>query len=245
MSSAWGLLKRIGQKKYDQLKDSYQTGATVRIDKDLPLGLRINGMVEISQVDFILGGADLRIKHPGTSNSVLSYGTLLVGDASVNRFYLDAPDQPYVLQVVVDSKKMVEECKLFMPYDEVYPQRSEDWAFWLDDADGYIGLSAFQTKDGTQYFRVWQNDGAENVVEEDGKGNRITRIPPVQLEETIYLDPYGKETETVKYDSMLYGRHVNDNVDEFILLSAVDEKDGASIQVMVGIELAPASMKVI
>ena len=118
MVNAWGLFKRIGQKKYDQLKDSYQTGATVRIDKDLPLGVRINGMVEIPEVDFILGGSDLKIKHPGTSNSVLSYGTFPVGDSIVNRFYLDAPEQPYVLQVVVDAKKMVEECKLFMPYDD-------------------------------------------------------------------------------------------------------------------------------
>jgi hypothetical protein len=245
MANAWGLFKRIGQKKYDQLKDSYQTGATVRIDKDLPLGLRINGMVEIPEVDFILGGSDLKIKHPGTSNTVLSYGTFPVGDASVNRFYLDGPEQPYVLQVVVDSKKIVEECKLFMPYDEVYPQRSEDWAFWLADADGYIGLSVFQIKDGTQYLRVWQNDGAETVVEEDGSGNRLTRIPPVQLEETLYLDPYGKETEIVKYESMLYGRHANDSVDEYVLLAAVEEKDGASIQIMVGIELAPAAIKVI
>ncbi len=202
-------------------------------------------MVEISEVDFILGGNDLKLTHPGTSNSILSYGTFPVGDSIVHRFYLDAPAQPYMLQVAVDAKKMVEECKLFMPYDEVYPQNSEDWAFWLADSDGYIGLSVFQVKDGTQYARVWENDGAETVVQEDESGNRITRIPPVQFEETIYLDPYGKETETVKYESMLYGRHVNDNLDEYILLSAVDEQDGASIQIMVGIELAPASMKVI
>lgn len=245
MANAWGLFKKIGQKKYGQLKDAYQTGTAERIDKDLPLGLRINALVEISQVDFILGGSDLKIQHPGTSNTVLSYGTVVVGDANVHRFYIDGPDQPYMLQIVLDSHKVVEESKLFMPYDTVHPQRSEDWAFWLDEKDGYIGLSSFQTKDGTEYFRVWQDDGAEQVVEEDESGNRITRIPPVQLEETVYLDPYGKEKETVRYDSMLYGRHVNDKVDEYILLSAIDEQDGASIQLMVGIEVAPASIKVI
>jgi hypothetical protein len=245
MANAWGLFKRIGEKKYGQLKDAYQTGTAERIDKDLPLGLRINAMVEISQVDFILGGSDLKIKHPGTSNTVLSYGTLDVGDSRVHRFYIDGPDQPYMLQIVQDSNKIVDDCKLFMPYDTVHPARSEDWAFWLDEGDGYIGLSSFQTKDGSDYMRVWQDDAAEHVVEEDESGNQITRIPPLQLEETIYLDPYGKEKEVVRYESMLYGRHVNEKVDEFILLSSVDEQDGASIQLMVGIEVGPASIKVI
>ena len=117
-----------------------------------------------------------------------------------------------MLQIVTDMKKIVEECKLFMPYDEVYP---EDWDFWLSEKDGYIGLDIFQTKDQTQYFRVWENDDAKRVVEQDQKGNQITRIPPVQLTEKLYLDPYGEETEMVKYElTMLYGRHVNDKVDE-------------------------------
>jgi hypothetical protein len=244
MANAWGLFKRIGKKKYGELKEAYHSGTAERIDKDLPLGLRINGMVEISQVDFILGGGELKVQHPGMSNSVLSYGTFTVGDSTVHRFYLDGPDQPYMLQIVVDTHKVVEECKLYMPYDTIHPQRSEDWAFWLDEKDGYIGLSIFQTKDGSQYARVWQNDDAENVLEEDESGNRLTRIPPVNFEERVYMDPYGSEQEIVRYDAMLYGRHVNENVDEFILLSAVEEHEGASIQLMAGIEVSPASIKV-
>jgi hypothetical protein len=242
MATTWALLKRMAEKKYDAVKESYERPKGERIDKDLPLGLRISAMVEIPEVDFILGGNDLKIKHPGAGTAVLSYGTFPVGDSSVKRFYLDAKDSPYLLQIVVDAKNIIEECKLFMPYDEIFP---DDWGFWLGDADGYIGYSVFQIKDGTQYFRVWQNEGAQNVLQEDGQGNRLTRIPPLRFDETIYMDPYAQRTETVAYDSMLYGRHVNENVDEYLLVSAVDESDGASVQIMVGIDLQPASIKVI
>jgi hypothetical protein len=242
MAATWSLFKKIAGKKYDEIKESRDRPMSERIDKDFPLGIRLKGIVEIPEVDFILGGNDLKIKHPGESNVVVSYGTFPVGESSVKRFYLDARDQPYILQIVTDAKNLIEECKLFMPYDEIFPQ---DWGFWLAEADGLIGYSEFQTKDGTQYLRVWDNPDQENVVQEDDQGNRITRIPPFQFTETICLDAYGEQTEKVNYDSMLYGRRVNDNSDEYLLVSAVEAEDGASVQIMVGIELQPASIKVI
>ncbi|MEI7448122.1 MAG: DUF2491 family protein [Desulfomonile sp.] len=242
MSGAWSLLKRIGLNKADQFKDSFQKNRTERVDKDLPLGIRFNGIVEVPEVDFILAENDLKIRCPRTGEVVLSYGNFPLGRSNVHRFYMESEDRIYMLQLVNDAKQLIEECKLFMLYDEIYP---EDWGFWLSEKDGYIGLGMFQTKEGTQYFRVWENEDAESVVEEDDKGNKLTRIPPVQFIETVYLDPYGEQTETVKYDSMLYGRHVNENVDEYLLVSAVNEKQGASVQIMVGIQLEPASLKII
>lgn len=242
MPDAWSLLKRIGKKRIDQRKESAQKRGLERIDKDLPLGLRINGMVDVSQVDFILGGDDLKVKYPGTGNIVSSYGYFSMGQSNVRRFYFDSSNGLYMLQVVTDRNNVVEECKLFMPYDEVFP---DDWGFWLADGDGYIGLDTFQLKDGTQYYRVWENEEAMRIVEEDDQGNRLTRIPPAEFLETIYLDSYGEQTETVKYDSMLYGRHVTEEIAEFLLVSAVEEQDGASVQIMVGIELQPVSIKAI
>lgn len=242
MADAWSLLKRIGKKRIDQRKESARVSGKERIDRDLPLGLRINGIVDVSQVDFILGGDDLKVKYPGTGNIVSSYGSFSLGRSDVKRFYFDSSNGVYMLQVVVDRNQAVEECRLFMPYDEVYP---DDWGFWLAEADGYIGLDTFQLKDGTIYYRVWENEEAMTIVEEDDEGNRLTRIPPVEFLETIYLDSYGEQSETVKYDSMLYGRHVTEEVNEFLMVSAVEESDGASVQIMVGIELQPVSIKAI
>jgi len=242
MSGVWDIVKRMGLKKYGDVKDAYRKIGASRIDENLPLGLRLNGMVEISSVDFILGGENLKIRPPASAEVIVSYGRFLIGDVVVHRFYFSSNETPYMLQVAADPGGIIEECKLFMAWDEIYPQ---DWDFWLSEKDGYIGLSIFQLKDQTQYFRVWENNEREEALDQHGDGGTITHIPPVQFLETLYYDPYGERTETVTYDAMLYGRHLDQEVDEYLLVAAMNEKDGASVQVMVGMELSPASLKII
>ena len=53
-----------------------------------------------------------------------------------------------MLQILADDKKMI---KLFIPYDEIYPN---DWGFWLAEQDGYNGLSIFNTKNSVRFIRV-------------------------------------------------------------------------------------------
>lgn len=245
MASTWNIFKKIGQRKVDEYKESFGKSFSDRIDRDLPLGLRFNCLVEAPEVDFILAGSDLLIKYPGSDCSVVSFGKFAVGDSMAYRFYLDSSVGPYMLQIVADSKKVVEECKLFMPYDEVFPADPASWAFWLAEEDGYIGLSIFDTKTSVRFFRVWENPDAVRVLEPDASGAQLDKIPPEKFIEKIYLDPYGEKTETITYETMLYGRQVNENVDEYLMISAVDQSDGASVQIMVGVELAPTSIKVI
>ncbi len=245
MATTWNIFKKIGQRKVDEYKESFGKGFSDRLDADLPLGLRFNCLVELPEVDFILAGSDLLIKYPGSDCSVASLGKFAVGDSMAYRLYLDSSAGPYMLQIVADSKKVVEECKLFMPYDEVFPSGDDDWAFWLAEEDGYIGLNIFDTKTSVRFFRVWENSDDVRVLEKDASGARLDRIPPERFIEKIYLDPYGERTETITYDAMLYGRQVTENVDEYLMVSAVDQSDGASVQIMVGVELAPASIKVI
>ncbi len=241
MAGTWALLSRMGEKKIEQWRDSFQRPAD-RIDQHLPLGIRVKGIVEIPQVDFILAGDQLRIKHPGISNIVISYGVIYMGPNTFHRFYLSSTTDIYMLQIITDEKKDVRDCKLFMPYDEIYP---DDWGFWLDEHDGYIGYNIFQTKDGTGYERIWEDQERSVTLERDDRGNEITRIPPVEFLETVYMDPYGKDTEMVKYSSMLYGRTVNETTTEFLLVSAVEEGQGATVQLMVGVALEPMAIKVL
>jgi hypothetical protein len=215
-----------------------------RIDMDLPLGFRINALVEIPQVDFILAGDQLKIKHPGLSNSVSAMGKFPMGQYMWYRFYLPTTEKLYMLQVIMGENKRVGDCKLFMPYDEVYPENSDEWDFWLSPNDGYIGYSEFKLKDETSYAREWQG-GTEQVLEDDGRGNRITRIQPYEMLETVYFDPYGKESDTVRHTSMMYSRWINHDLQEYLLVSADEDKDGAAIEIMTGVKLEPATIKVI
>jgi len=237
MASTWGFLKRILQKKIGNAGGSPRPFGGSRVDANLPLGIRIRGIVEIPQVEFILGGDLLKVKYPGYSNVVQFYGSTVMGQSTIHRFYLDSLENTYLLQIVTDGSGKVEECKLFMVLDEVFPQNTDEWAFWLAEEDGYIGLNVFQTKDQVEYERVWGGDSAEVQA-------GINRVHPLEFLETVYLDPHGEEAKTIKWDSMLYGRHVNDQVNEYLLLSAIQDQDEAAVQIMVGLEINPDSLKV-
>jgi hypothetical protein len=44
---------------------------------------------------------------------------------------------------------------------------------------------------------------------------------------------------------MLYGRHANDNVDEYLLVGLNEYADTSFVQLLIGLELNPSSLDVI
>ncbi len=70
-------------------------------------------------------------------------------------------------------------------------------------------------------------------------------MAPLEFTETLYHDAYGVDSESVNHMAMLYGRRANDKVNEYLLLSAVEESEGASVQIMVGLALEPSALVVI
>ena len=238
MANGWSLLKRIWAKKASGIAESLKRDEQKRIDLDLPLGLRIRGMVEVPIVDFVLGENDLKIKHPGKMNVVLCYGTYSLPGWRVHNFYLEAADKVYILKLATDQQKNeLADCKLFMPLDEVYPSDSSQWDFWLNQSEGYIGLDVFETKDKVVYDRVWSG--------QPQSGSRgYDRVAPLEFTETLYHDAYGVDSESVNHMAMLYVA-ANDKVNEYLLLSAVEESEGASVQIMVGLALEPSALVVI
>ncbi len=244
MGSTLQLLKKMASRKAGELREAFSRGGQGdRIDRNLPLNLRINGLVEVSEVDFLLGGDDIKIRHPEGRGTVAAYGVAAIFKSTVHKFYLDfGNDQDYLLQIVVGEKQDIEECKLLWSADTVYP---EDWDFWMNENNGYMGYSIFDTPDQTRYYRVWGDPGAEKVVEEGEGGERITRVPPVEFSETLYFGSNDEKTEIVKHSAMLYGRHANDKVDEYLLVGLDEYPDTAFIHLLIGLELNPASLDVI
>jgi hypothetical protein len=238
MAGTWTLLREIARKKL-----SWNTASTrPRVDRDLPLGIRIGSLLNITSVDAILAGDGLKFKVPTEDMTVIAFGIFDQKPFKGYRFYLSTDsDELFTLQIVLDKAGNIDDCKLFHMHDEFVP---EEWGFWLDENDGYIGYSLFQLKDGTYYMRDWTNALEEKIVVQDGE-NTITHIPPVVTIESIIKDPYGEDCMTVKYEAMQYGRDVTDTIPEYMLASVAEDKDGATIQIMLGLDLTTSAIKVL
>ena len=74
------------------------------------------------------------------------------------RVYL--PGGQRFFQVHLDADGQPDECRYFSLLDEIVPSSSEEWAFWLDEAEGVIGWPEFQAKDGKVYTRIWTQGDA-------------------------------------------------------------------------------------
>jgi hypothetical protein len=233
----WAILKAAAKKKL-----SWGPTERKRIDANSPLGIRVGGMLSISSPDFILGDGQLKIKGPSEDLYVVSYGQFMLGGFRGHRFYLSAGERLYMLQIVENNQGQIDECKLYSLHDEVIPAKDE-WDFWLNDEDGSIGLSEFQLKPedgGILYSRVW-----ENASEQNSTGDGFTHIPPVEIREAIYMDPYGDVVEHSDQMVMLYGRSVMEGLDEYLFVGVAEDKDGASVQITVGIPVNTTDITVL
>jgi hypothetical protein len=206
--------------------------------------MRLGGMIQIPEVDFILYGDKLRVKPPTGDLAVVAVGNFNIGKFIGYRFYLkeEGAENFFMLQIMkAPGSPTIDDCKFYTLWDEVYP---DDWDFWINEDKGYIGYSAFELQDQTRYFRVWENHQEEKVVEDSGQ-ERITHIPPVAFGEETYSDPWGSDKHDSNNESMLYGREIADDMTEFLLVSCVSEGDDASVQLYLGVPVAPSAIKVV
>jgi hypothetical protein len=235
----WSIFTTIMAKKAKQV-EGFISGAKPPepVDRNLPLGLYVGASVDLDATPFILGGPALKIQLPGERNTVEAFGRINFASNILYRFYLKSlpGDQESMLQIAVNKDGDIEECRLFRSFDQVYPRLVDEWAFWLDEREGYIGWPVFETKDDqTQYARVWAASDPNHV-------------PGFKFSETIVMDRYGRQVETVNHTAMLYGRQINEThqIVEYMLVGAETHgSDQALINVLVGIDMMPLVLKVI
>lgn len=240
---AWHIFKAVAAKKAGEFKSSItRNKSKEKVDGSLPFGIRLNSNISLDQTHFIVYENEFNMKAPGKSCIVDAYGKADIFGSVVHRFYLtdtENEDNQSMLQVVTsnqagESEPKIEECRLFKTLDEIFPQNEDEWEFWLDDVDGYIGWHIFEDKNQTQYQRVWGDDDRD-------------RIPPVSFSETVYFDPQGDDTTIIDSTTMLYGRWINeeDSVAELLLLSTEESKDDeALVHIYTGVDLIPGSFTV-
>ena len=197
----------------------------------VPLRLSQSSAVEISIVPMVLAenagalfGSNLAERH-----TIVAVGQFSLFGIDITRAYLSQDPGAY-LHFATHGSAIVES-RLYRPYDEVIPATGEEWAFWLDQADGYIGYPIMQSKDDDgqqQYSRSWS----------PGE----TRINPFEVIEKI-TDAVGNTT-VVQHQMMHYSRAMAGDVPEHLLVSAAATADGMSVNLWLGINLVPHDLTI-
>lgn len=195
---------------------------------------RVGMTLPMDPSPFILAQGCTKIHPPegGAMASVAAVGVLEEAGVTLNRLYL--PGNQGFFQLHLGTDGTPDECRWFSQIDEVTPASDDEWAAWLDPAQGMIGYPQFQTKDGRLYNRVW------------APGE--TRIEPRILTETIQtLDASGKlASSSHKLMAMLYagptGAAAPAPQTEYILVAAVDAGERAWVELHAGIDISPQTI---
>lgn len=236
---SWHILRAIASKKAGEAKGFFKKKKQAEpIDRKLPFDIHLGSSIEFDQSPYIVYGDKLKLSSPGETCIVTALGKIELDASRVYRFYLydsENEENTSMLQIVVDEDNSeIEECRLFKTEDEIFPEDQNEWGFWLDEEEGYIGWHSFQDKTENIYQRIWGEEDAE-------------REEPVSFSETVFLDKYGENVSTIDNTAMLYGRWIDEENEmaELILISAEESgDDSALVEIYAGIDILPGSFKI-
>lgn len=242
MASPWPIFKAVADRKIGDLKGWVKGKKQVEpIDRNLPLGLHIDGKIKLDRTPFLLlKGSGSKTEFPGKELVVRAWGSAKFGNFVIHTFYLtpdDNDEEQSMLRIVTDQEGIAE-CRLFRTYLVEEPQTSEQWNFWFAETDGSLGLDQFQDKEGNLYQRVWEPDAG-------------SRIKPYRFAETIYADRDGTDRFDLSLQSMLYGREIvpagdgQDAVYEYMLVDCIEDQASAQVHIKVGLDIEPRSITVV
>jgi hypothetical protein len=190
---------------------------------------RVGMTFPVDPSPFVLAAGMTKVKPPeeGGMISVEAVGLVNDGGAALHRLYLPGGEAFFMLHLRADGSP--DECRYFTLLDRITPASQDEWAFWLDPAQGMIGWPQFETKDGKTYDRVWASGSS--------------RVQPREQVETLQ-----GTTGTIerKIQAMLYGAHTGAPPPapavEYVLVCAVEQGDEAWIEVYAGIDINPAAL---
>ena len=119
-----------------------------------------------------------------------------------------------------------------MPYKSYYPDGDGAWAQWISKG-GRLGAPTFRLDDGAEFSRLWfdTTEGHADLVE---------------FTESVYEDPNSDEHSDVFHRVMLFGRNLEAEKKNEYLLGSVESYQGEkTVELMVGVDLELANVKVI
>ena len=193
-----------------------------------PDWFRVGMTFPIDPAPFVLAANVTHVQAPegATGSGLISaeaVGEVTTDGVRWHRLYL--PGGQCFFQVHLDADGRPDECRYFSRFDEIVPSSSEEWAFWLDAAEGVIGWPEFQTKDNKVYTRVWSQGD--------------TRVPPRVLTETLTSTT---GTTNRERQAMLYaaptGAEAPAPTTEYVLVAAADQGGQAWVELYAGIDVS-------
>jgi hypothetical protein len=190
---------------------------------------RVGMTMPVDPSPFLLAAGATKVQPPEGSGmiSVEAVGLLRDGAVLLHRLYLPGGKTFFQLHLGADGRP--DECRYFSRLDEVTPADGQEWAAWLDPAEGMIGWPSFQTKDGKTYGRVWAPSDS--------------RVPPRKMEETLQLVDH---VEQRQQQMMLYGGSTGGAPPapetEYVLVSAIEGTGQAWVEIDAGIDINPAAL---
>ncbi|MGE5514477.1 MAG: DUF2491 family protein [Bacteroidota bacterium] len=184
---------------------------------------RLGMTLDLDPTPFVLAGSATKVRAPaGGLTSVAALGRLTSGAIVFDRLYL--PQDQGFFQLSGAS-----ECRFFSSIDHFVPANADEWAFWLDNAEGLIGWPSFETKDGKVYGRLWQP--GDRRVEPPRFTEQLTTLDGAsvrQLTATLYAAPTGVPAPAPET--------------EYVLVAAVEAAGQAWVEVLAGIDVNAASL---
>lgn len=198
-----------------------------------PLGLRIGAAIDIDTLPLRMNADQIHVELPEETMLVVAQGYIDLGDATyVHRYYSANDTMIQVITAAGMEDQHIEELTLYVPYKSYYPSSEGEWAQWASTG-GKIGAPAFLLDDGAEFSRLWF-DSTEGYAE------------PVEFTESIYEDAESDEHTDVFHQVMLYGRNLEaDKKNEYLLASVEDYETERTVELMVGVDLEIANLKVI
>ncbi len=215
------------------LKEKFSKDDDADDEFPTPFGLRIGAAVDIDTLPLRMHAGDLHVKLPEETMIIVAQGYIDLGDGThVHRYYNSDDAMIQVLTVGGVEEGHVEELTLFVPHQSFYPDSEGAWAQWTADG-GKLGAPSYRLDDGTEYSRIWFD-----TTEGHAK--------PVIFTEAIYEDPDSDECSEIVHSIMLFGRNLEQGKkNEYLLVSVEDYEGERTVELMVGVDIETANMKVI
>ena len=169
------------------------------------LGIRVGGCVELNDLKLRLIEGEVTFANVSKQQLIQAVGTVQLDEnTTIFRFYTD--DDGFI-QVVTEggtNDEHVTDVKLWFYYETKSIAGDKTWN---DVLDNHVSQPTYEL-DGKTYSRLWED------MNED--------TPPVAMTETTYGAEDENEEDHSSTDQfvMLYEREVNENLEEFLMVSA-------------------------